>query len=118
MKIFVTGATGYIGNVVVEHAVRAGHNVEGLVRDNNKAGKLSQLGAKLVFGDLQSFEVLSAAASRADAVLHLAYIHDFTMDYEEVLRIDAAAVDTSIAGRTPQSLFRMTCRERSKPVRK
>ena len=81
MKIFVTGASGYIGRVVVEHAVRADHVVEGLARNQESAAKVSRLGATPVSGDLQSFDVLAAAASRAEAILHLAYIHDFSLDH-------------------------------------
>jgi nucleoside-diphosphate-sugar epimerase len=98
MNIFVTGATGYIGKVVVEHAVRAGHAVEGLARNQESAAKVSQLGAKPVVGDLQSFDVLTAAASRADAVLHLAYIHDFSIDYSIVIDTEVKAVSALAEG--------------------
>jgi nucleoside-diphosphate-sugar epimerase len=92
MKIFVTGATGYIGKVVVEHAVQAGHTVEGLTRNQEGAAKVSQLGATPVVGDLQAFDVLSAAAWRADAVLHLAFVHDFSLDYNVVIDTEVKAV--------------------------
>src|SRR5215831_10727977 len=98
MNIFVTGATGYIGNVVVEHAVRAGHTVEGLARNQEGAAKVLRLGAAPVIGDLQSFDVLRAAASRADAVLHLAYIHDFSLDYSVVIDTEVKAVTAIAAG--------------------
>src|SRR5215469_8247591 len=98
MKIFVTGATGYIGNVVVEHAVRAGHTVEGLARNQEGAAKVLRLGAAPVIGDLQSFDVLRTAASRADAVLHLAYIHDFSLDYSIVVDTEVKAVTALAQG--------------------
>src|SRR5215467_12373179 len=98
MKIFVTGATGYIGNVVVEHAVRAGHTVEGLARNQEGAAKVLRLGAAPVIGDLQSFDVLRTAASRADAVLHLAYIHDFSLDYSIVIDTEVKAVTALTEG--------------------
>jgi len=98
MKIFVTGATGYIGNVMVEHAVLAGHTVEGLARTQERAAKVLRLGAAPIIGDLQSFDVLQAAASRADAVLHLAYIHDFSLDYSIVVDTEVKAVTALAKG--------------------
>ncbi|MDR3698052.1 MAG: NAD(P)H-binding protein [Candidatus Sulfopaludibacter sp.] len=92
MKLFVTGASGYIGQVVVEHAVKAGHTVEGLARNEESARKVARLGATPVMGDLGSSGVLAAAAARADAVLHLAYTHDFSLDYSVVTDIEVKAV--------------------------
>ena len=94
MKMFVTGASRYIGKVVVEHAVRAGHVVEGLARNQESAAKVSRLGATPVSGDLHSFGVLAAAASRADAILHLAYVHDFSLDHSIVIDTEVKAVAT------------------------
>jgi nucleoside-diphosphate-sugar epimerase len=93
MKIFITGATGYIGRVVAERAIAEGHTVRGLSRSEEGDARLRALGATPVRGELDSFEVLRQESRQAEAVLHLAYIHDFTIDHEEVLRIDAAAVD-------------------------
>lgn len=93
MRIFVTGATGYIGRVVTERALAQGHNVFGLSRSEEGDAKLKALGATPVRGELTNLNVLRKESSKADAVLHLAFIHDWGMDYEEVLRIDMAAVD-------------------------
>jgi len=93
MRIFITGATGYIGRVVTERALADGHAVCGLSRSEEGDSRLRTLGATPVRGELASLEVLRQQSAQADAVLHLAYIHDFTMDHEEVLSIDAAAVD-------------------------
>ena len=93
MRIFVTGATGYIGGVVTERALAEGHSVVGLSRSEKGDAKLKALGASAVRGELTSLDVLRQESAKADAVLHLGFIHDFSMDHNEVLRIDAAAVD-------------------------
>lgn len=93
MRIFVTGATGYIGRVLTERALVEGYNVHGLSRNEKGDAQLRALGAIPVRGDLTSLDVLRQQSSEADAVLHLAYIHDWGMDYEEILHIDGAAVD-------------------------
>ncbi|MBD2057028.1 NAD-dependent epimerase/dehydratase family protein [Oculatella sp. FACHB-28] len=92
MQIFVTGATGYIGRVVTEQALAEGHDVYGLSRNEAGDAQLKALGAIPVRGDLASLDILRQQSSEANAVLHLAYIHDWSMDYEEILQIDGAAV--------------------------
>jgi len=72
MKIFVTGATGYIGEAVVRKLLASGHEVSGLVRDAAKAEPLVKLGMKPVTGALDQTEVLAQAAARSDAAIHLA----------------------------------------------
>jgi nucleoside-diphosphate-sugar epimerase len=98
VKIFVTGASGYIGGVVVEHAIRAGHTVEGLARNEKGAAKVAKLGATPVVGELKSLALLAEAASRSDAVLHLAYIHDFSLDYSIVIDAEIRAVTALAQG--------------------
>jgi nucleoside-diphosphate-sugar epimerase len=93
MRIFVTGATGYIGRVVTERALAEGHEVYGLSRSEEGDARLKALGATPVRGELTSFDVLRRQSAQAEAVLHLGFIHDFARDFEEVLRVDAAAVD-------------------------
>ncbi|PSS22762.1 hypothetical protein M430DRAFT_135010 [Amorphotheca resinae ATCC 22711] len=93
MQLFITGATGYIGRVITEQAVAAGHTVRGLSRHDAGDALLRSLGATPVRGDLSTLAILQRESSRADAVLHLAYIHDWARDYSEILRIDGAAVD-------------------------
>jgi nucleoside-diphosphate-sugar epimerase len=93
MRIFITGATGYIGRVVTGRAIAEGHAVYGLSRSEEGDARLKELGATPVRGELASLDVLRRESAQADAVLHLGFIHDFTMDFEEVLRVDAAAVD-------------------------
>jgi len=93
-RLFVTGATGYIGSVVTEYALAEGYDVHGLSRTEEGDAKLRALGATPVRGDLTSLDVLGRESAQADAVVHLAFVHDFSKEgYEEVLRIDAAAVD-------------------------
>ncbi|KAI7417127.1 hypothetical protein KC336_g10150 [Hortaea werneckii] len=91
-KVFITGATGYTGLVIAEHAVKAGHQVRGLSRSPTGDQKLQAIGAIPVRGDLSSLETMRTESSNADVVMHLAWIHDFQMDYDEVLRTDKAAV--------------------------
>lgn len=93
MNLFITGATGYIGSVVTEHAINQGHSVSGLSRSDKGDAQLLAIGARPVRGDLTSIDILATESHKSDAVLHLAYIHDWGMDYNEILRIDAQAVD-------------------------
>ncbi|MCS7026064.1 MAG: SDR family oxidoreductase [Bryobacteraceae bacterium] len=72
MKIFLTGATGYIGQVVAEQLQQSGHQVYGLARSPASAAKLHAMGVEVVAGDLRDLPVLQAAARQADAVIHTA----------------------------------------------
>ncbi|OXV05079.1 hypothetical protein Egran_07153 [Elaphomyces granulatus] len=93
MRIFITGATGYIGRVVTERAIAEGHAVRGLSRSEDGDARLKALGATPVRGELTTLDVLRHESAGAEAVLHLAYIHDFSRDHDEILRVDGAAVD-------------------------
>jgi nucleoside-diphosphate-sugar epimerase len=86
MRIFATGATGYIGRVVTERALAECHAVYGLSQNEECDARLKALGATAVRGGLTSLDVLRQESARAKAVLHLAYIHDFGMDYVANLR--------------------------------
>jgi nucleoside-diphosphate-sugar epimerase len=72
MKVFLTGATGYIGSAVVEKLLAAGHEVTGLARSEEAARKLEALGARSVPGDLHDSESIARASLEADGVIHMA----------------------------------------------
>ncbi|KAI1295907.1 putative NAD dependent epimerase/dehydratase [Xylaria venustula] len=99
-RIFITGASGYIGSRVTQLAIRAGYAVHGLCRTEAKATQLRALGAVPVVADMTALETLRSEASQADIVVHLAdaWIDDFSQPYDKVVRIDGAAVDAMASG--------------------
>lgn len=100
-RIFMTGATGYLGQVLTEFAIAQGYTVRGLSRAEANDTKLTRLGATPVRGDLETLDVLKSESSRADIVMHLADALlglGFDTPYDKVLAIDAAAVDAMVAG--------------------
>lgn len=78
MHVFLTGASGWVGSAVAEDLLAAGHQVTGLVRNAEKAQALVALGAQVVTGTLDDHQLLHDGASRADAVIHTAFNHDFS----------------------------------------
>lgn len=92
MKIFITGGSGYIGTAVIPVLTDAGHSVLALARSQNSAAKLAAINnVEVVEGDLTNIEVLKKAASESDAVIHLAFIHDFNNPALSLL-VDLAAI--------------------------
>ena len=78
MRVFITGASGWIGSAAVDELLAAGHDVVGLARSDTSAESLSAKGAQVRRGDLDDLDSIRAGAATADAVLHLANKHDFT----------------------------------------
>jgi nucleoside-diphosphate-sugar epimerase len=96
MRIFVTGASGWIGSAVVPELLAAGHVVVGLARSDASAAALIAAGAEVHRGSLDDLDSLRSAASASDGVIHLAFKHDlaFTGDFQGAADADRRAVET------------------------
>ncbi|WP_026308792.1 SDR family oxidoreductase [Spirosoma spitsbergense] len=92
MKIFVTGATGYIGSALVQELIGAGHQVLGLARSKETAQKLVAAGAEVHLGTLDDLDSLRRGAATSDGVIHTAYNHDFSA-YATAGETDRQAVE-------------------------
>lgn len=99
MRIFVTGASGWIGSAVVPELIRAGHQVLGLARSDASAKAIADMGAEVLRGDLNDTDALGAGALDSDGVIHLAFVVPSVT--EAATRTDARAIETfvtSLAG--------------------
>lgn len=95
MRIFVTGASGWIGSAVVPELLAQGHEVVGLARSDAAAQKVAASGAEVLRGDIQDIDVLRAGAEQADGVVHLAFRHDiaWTGHFDKAAASDRRAIE-------------------------
>ena len=92
MKVFVTGASGFIGSAIVKELITSGHQVVGLARSEQSAEVIRKEGAEVLRGDLEDWEVLKQGARDSDGIIHAGFFHDFTQ-FAKAVEIDKNAIN-------------------------
>jgi nucleoside-diphosphate-sugar epimerase len=92
MRVFVTGASGFIGSAIVAELLREGHHVTGLARSEESAAAIASAGGEVRRGGLDDLDSLRAGAAASDGVIHTAYIHDFSQ-MELAAQTDRRAIE-------------------------
>src|SRR5512138_850324 len=95
MRVFLTGATGFVGSAIIPELKAAGHEVLGLARSDENAARLEAIGAAVHRGDLNEPDTLAAGAAASDATIHCAFIHDFSR-FAENIAVDRRAVEAML----------------------
>jgi nucleoside-diphosphate-sugar epimerase len=119
MRIFMTGATGFIGSYLVPELIDTGHHVLGLSRSDAGADRLTRVGAEVIRGDLSDLHRLRSAAESADGVTHTAFNHDFSnlRQHSEEDRKVIETLGEALLGSNRPLLVASACRENGRPIR-